>query len=169
MEKIALYAGSFNPPTKGHLDIINRASEVCDKLIVGVGINMRKKAVIKPEERVKLLEKATASLPNVTVATYEGLTVDYAKKAGVHFLIRGMRNSTDFHLEFHMAVTNKTLSPKLETLFLMSTPSFAFVNSYLVREVAASGGDISPFLPEEIISDVQNLFSKRISLLKEMF
>ncbi|BBM83294.1 pantetheine-phosphate adenylyltransferase [Candidatus Uabimicrobium amorphum] len=169
MERVGLYAGSFNPPTKGHLDIISRACNVCDRLIVGVGINMRKKAVIKPDERVQLLEKATAQFTNVTVATYEGLTVDYANNIGVNVLIRGLRNPTDFHMEFHMAVTNKTLSPNLETLFLMSTPNFAFVNSYLVREVAASGGDIDAFLPEEIIEDVKQIFAKRMELLKELF
>lgn len=169
MERVALYAGSFNPPTKGHLDIISRACKVCDRLIVGVGINMRKKAVIEPEERVQLLEKATARFSNVTVGTYEGLTVDYANKIGANVLIRGLRNPTDFHMEFHMAVTNKTLSPNLETLFLMSTPNYAFVNSYLVREVAASGGDITAFLPQEIIEDVQNIFAQRIDLLKELF
>ena len=151
MTNKALYAGSFDPVTRGHLDIIKRATLIFEKVIVGIAVNTRKKPLFTAEQRVQLLEQATIDLAMVTATCYKGMTVDYARVIGATTLIRGMRNTTDFQLEFQMALTNRALAPDLETVFFTSSPPYTFINSFLVREVVKSGGDVSPFVPEEIV------------------
>lgn len=156
-----LYPGSFDPVTLGHLDIIQRASQMFDDVVVGIAVNIRKQPLLSVEERLNLLQKSTAHLANVTSAAYQGMTIAFAHKIGATALLRGVRNPSDFQIEFQMAVTNYTLAPDLETIFFPSSPACIFINSCLVREVAASGGDITPFVPTTIIDTLQEMLKQK--------
>jgi pantetheine-phosphate adenylyltransferase len=160
MKTKVLYAGTFDPVTKGHLDIIKRASSIFDEVVVGIAVNPRKKPLLTVQQRLLLLQKATANLSNVSTTHYEGMTVAYARAIGATALLRGLRNPTDFQIEFQMAMTNRTLSPELETIFFVSAPAYAFINSCLVREVLSSGGDITPFVPESVLSTIYEMLKK---------
>ena len=157
MKNKALYAGSFDPVTRGHLDIIKRAAMIFEEIVVGIAVNTRKKPLFTVEQRVKLLEQATVDLPTVSATCYKGMTVDYSRLIGATTLIRGMRNTSDFQLEFQMALTNRALAPDLETVFFTSSPPYTFINSFLVREVVKSGGDVSPFVPETIVATLTQM------------
>ena len=161
MNRKILYAGSFDPITKGHLDIITRAGKIFDSVIIGIAVNTRKKPLLTAEQRLELINEATSDLPNIIATHYEGMTVDYANVIGANSLLRGLRNPSDFHLEFQMAITNRTLAPELETIFFTSTPAYAFINSCLVREIAKSGGDISPFLPKSIVIKFEKMMAAK--------
>ncbi|MBR1758775.1 MAG: pantetheine-phosphate adenylyltransferase [Lachnospiraceae bacterium] len=149
--KIALYPGSFDPVTLGHYDVICRASKLVDRLIIGVLKNTNKNALFSEEERVEMIRTLTKDLPNVEVASFHGLTVDYAKERGARFLVRGLRAVTDFEYELQMAQTNHKIAPDIDTLFFTTSVQYAYVSSSIVKEVASYGGDISGFVAPEIV------------------
>jgi pantetheine-phosphate adenylyltransferase len=164
-----LYAGTFDPITLGHQDMIRRASEMFDDVVVGIAVNTRKKPLLPVEDRLLLLEKVTAGLNNVKAVAYQGMTIEYARQIGAQSLLRGLRNPSDFQIEFQMAITNRTLSPDLETVFFPSAPAYTFINSCLVREVATSGGDITPFVPASVLEMLQDMLKRRIAALPNKF
>ena len=147
MKRLAIYPGTFDPVTLGHMDVIRRAALVCDRLIVGVARNKRKDAWFTLEERVALLREATKGISNVEVKPFEGLLVNFARKEGVHVVVRGLRAFSDFEYEFQMALTNRKLAPDIETMFLMTSETHSYISSSAVREVAELGGDTSVFVP----------------------
>ena len=155
--KLAIYPGSFDPVTLGHLDIIVRASKIFDKLIVAVPVNPAKHASFTVEERMELLRRATQAegLRNVEVDKVEGLLADYAKQRQAMVLIKGLRALSDFEYEFQQALTNKKLNPELETMFLATSAGTMFLSSSMVKQVAGFGGDISHFVPACILETIQ--------------
>ena len=147
----AIYPGSFDPVTLGHLDIIKRASKIFDELIVGVLNNNSKSPLFSVEKRVKMLNDVVKDLPNVKVMSFEGLLVDFARKVDAQIIVRGLRAVTDFEYELQMAQTNRVLAPDVDTVFLTTTLEYAYVSSTIMKEVARFGGDLSSFAPPEII------------------
>ena len=145
--KRAIYAGSFDPITNGHLDVLSRAAKVFDQVIIAVAVNVEKKCLFTPEERVALLHESVAEFANVRVTHFNGLLVEFAKVEKACAIIRGLRALSDFEFEFQMALMNRHLEPSLETLFLMPKEEYSYVSSRLVREVARLGGDVSSFVP----------------------
>lgn len=146
----AIYPGSFDPVTYGHLDIIIRASALVDELIVGVLNNNAKTPLFSAEERVRMLEEVTGNMSNVKIIPFEGLLIDFAEKMDAGMVVRGLRAITDFENELKMAQTNHKLSPKVETVFLTTSLEYAYLSSTVVKEVAFFGGDISQFVPENV-------------------
>ena len=144
----AVYPGSFDPVTYGHLDIIRRSCHMVDELIVGVLYNKAKMPLFSVEERVRMLEEATKDLPKVKVVPFEGLLVEFARKMEARMVVRGLRAITDFEYELQMAQTNHKLEPSIETVFLTTRLEYSYLSSTIVKEVAAFGGDISQFVPE---------------------
>ena len=157
----AIYPGSFDPVTYGHLDIIIRGAALVDELIVGVLNNNAKTPLFSAEERVRMLEEVTGNLSNVKIIPFEGLLIDFAEKMDAVMVIRGLRAITDFENELKMAQTNHKLSPKVETAFLTTSLEYAYLSSTVVKEVAYFGGDISQFVPEIIIEKIQEKINKR--------
>lgn len=153
MKHIALYPGSFDPITFGHLDILERATNLFDKVLVTVAVNHRKNAVFSGDERVQLIKdclKGKDWAKNVEVDQFTGLLVNHAQKVKANTLIRGVRQISDFEYEFRMALTNKRLAPEVDTVFLMPDEHFTFISASLVKEVAHWGGDLSSFVPERV-------------------
>ena len=153
MKHIALYPGSFDPFTHGHLDILKRATNLFEKVIVTVAVNNEKKSVFSGMERIELIEeclKETEWGTRVEITQFTGLLVDHAKKMGARTLIRGVRQISDFEYEFRMALTNKRLSPTIDTVFLMPDEQLTFISASLVKEVAFWGGDLSSFVPKHV-------------------
>lgn len=159
---IAMCPGSFDPITNGHIDVIERASKMFDEVIVVVMVNSRKigSHVFSEEERVDMIKKATKNLPNVTVDTYSGLLVDYARQHGIKIVVKGLRAATDFEYEFQQALGNRQLDPDLETVFVPTKAENMFVSSSIVRQIGEMGGDISGFVPKEVLSELENKFRK---------
>jgi pantetheine-phosphate adenylyltransferase len=147
---IAIYPGSFDPATNGHLDIANRAAALFDELIIGVYDRPSKHLLFSTEERVDLMKKAVAHLSNVRVASYSGLTVDFARKMNAKVMVRGLRMSSDFEREFEMALMNKKLDLDIELVCLMTSLEFQFLSSSLLKEVFQLGGDISALVPRHV-------------------
>ncbi|MCI5523428.1 MAG: pantetheine-phosphate adenylyltransferase [Treponema sp.] len=145
---VAVFPGTFDPPTYGHLNIIKRASSLFDRIDVVVSINPDKKTLFTDDERVELLEKLTASIPNVSVHKWTGLVVDYCKKAGSKVLLRGIRNSLDFSYEFDLSLVNHSLNSEVETLFLPTEQKYFLIRSSSIKELARFNGDISEMVPE---------------------
>jgi pantetheine-phosphate adenylyltransferase, bacterial len=161
----AVYPGSFDPVTKGHLDIILRSSELFDEVTVGVLNNSKKMPLFSVEERVKILREITKDYANVKVGSFEGLTVDFAKKCGAKVIVRGLRAITDFEYELQLAQTNRVLVSDLDTMFLTTSLEYAYLSSSTVKEVAELGGDISEFVPELVVKEMYNkIQSKKASL-----
>ena len=150
----AVYPGSFDPVTNGHLDVIERGSKLFDKVIVGVLHNSAKSPLFSVEERVNILKEATAHLNNVEIVAFSGLSVEFARKCGAKVIIRGLRAITDFEYELQMAQTNRVLAPDIDTMFLTTSLEYAYLSSTTVKEVAAFGGDISKFVPEFVRREV---------------
>ena len=146
----AIYPGSFDPVTYGHLGIIERAAKVVDELIIGVLVNSAKNPLFTREERVKLIEETTKHIPNVTVKTFEGLTIDFAKQNGANLIIRGLRAVTDFETEMQIAQTNHSIEPEVDTMFFTTSLEYAFLSSTIVKEVAHYGSDVSKMVPPEV-------------------
>ena len=159
----AVYPGSFDPVTFGHLDIITRSAKLVDELIVGVLVNNAKSPLFSVEERVKILEKTVENLPNVKVIPFEGLLVEFVRKMEAQMAVRGLRAITDFEYELQMAQTNHKLEPDLETIFLTTGLEYSYLSSSTVKELACYDVDLRDFLPEEIIPD----FKQRIRAVKE--
>ncbi len=152
--KIAVYPGSFDPVTNGHLDIIKRSANVFDKVIVGVLDNMAKKPMFTPEERVCMIKKVVADIENVEVYAFSGLLVDFMKQFDSAVIIKGLRTISDFEYEFQMALLNKSLNPDVETFFMMTDSKYSYISSSMVKEVARLGGGIDEFVPCDIIKEI---------------
>ncbi len=150
MQKIAIFAGTFDPFTVGHADIANRAAAAFDKLIIAFGKNTQKKRYFPIEQVSQAVEKLYQTMPTVEIVIYEGLTADFAKKVGANYLVRGLRNTTDFEYENTISQGNKHLNNNLETMFLITDPRLAYISSSIVREIHKHGADVSPFLPYPI-------------------
>lgn len=157
----AVYVGSFDPPTLGHLDIIRRGAQLFQKLTVGIGINPDKQALFTSGERVELVKEMTADLPNVNVECFEGLSVNFAESCGASVLLRGVRTVSDIELEFTMALTNRTLAPDQETVFLMASEKYSHISSTLIRQIARMGqgstaAKLQEFVPECVTEPLLN-------------
>ena len=159
--RIGVYPGSFDPVTLGHLDIIERSSKIVDKLIVGVLNNNSKTPLFSATERVNMLKEVTSHIPNVEVQAFSGLLVDFAKKNDACIVVRGVRAITDFEYELQMSQTNRIISPDIDTIFFTTNLKYAYLSSSTVKEVAKFGGDISKFLPEKVISHMQEKFKEQ--------
>lgn len=155
---IAIYPGAFDPITNGHLDIAARAAKLFDKVIIGVFDTPDKRISFSTEERVELVKKSINSLPNVSVTSYKGLTVDFANEVGAKAIVRGLRIVADFEREFTMAVMNKKLAPDLELVCLMANLQYQFLSSTLLKEVADLGGDIDSLVPKHVVSALMKKF-----------
>lgn len=155
---IAVYPGSFDPITNGHLDIITRGSKIYDKLIVAVLVNVDKKALFSIEERVDLIKKVTKDLSNVEVISFEGLLVDFARMKNSKVILKGLRTVADFEYEFQMALMNSKLDPDIETVFMMTSSAYSYVSSSSVKQVAKFGGSIEGLVPVELIKEIKNKF-----------
>ena len=151
---IAIYPGSFDPVTLGHLNIIKRAAACFDKVIVCVMINSNKQGVFTPQERVELLRRSTERFSNVEVDFSDELLAAYAKRRNAHVLVKGLRAVSDYEYEVQMAVINRKLNPRLETMFLASSEKYTYLSSTIVKEMARYGADLSDFVPREIVDDV---------------
>jgi pantetheine-phosphate adenylyltransferase len=159
----AVYVGSFDPPTLGHLDVIQRGAALFDRLIVGIGINPDKQPLFTPEERVQLVEQMVARLPNVAVRSFHGLSVTFAEERGAGVFLRGVRTVSDIELEFTMALTNHTLAPSIETVFLMSSEKYSHISSTLIKQIAKLGRNnaedrLAAFVPECVIKPLVEKF-----------
>ena len=162
--RTAICPGSFDPVTLGHLDIIKRASKLFDKVIVAVLLNMDKKTWFTIGERIDLLKKATADMPNVEIAGFEGLLVDFAKQKKACAIVKGLRAVSDFEYEFQMALTNMKLDDNVETMFLTTNPENMFLSSSIVKQVGLLGGDIKPFVPECVHDEIVSRIKQRSRL-----
>ena len=163
----AIYPGSFDPVTNGHLDVIRRASGLVDELIVGVLNNKAKTPLFSVEERVKMLKEVTKELPGVKIVPFEGLLIDFAKEMSAKMVVRGLRAVTDFEYELQMAQTNHKLAEDIETVFLTTSLEYSYLSSTIVKEVAAFGGDISQFVPEHVEEKIKSKITKKESVNNE--
>ena len=150
MPKVAVYPGSFDPITNGHLDVIQRAAAMFDRVVIACARNPEKSPMFSPEQRLGLVRAATQHLPNVSVDDFQGLLVEYCRGKGATVVVRGLRAVSDFEFEFQMALMNRKLEPKVETIFLMPKDEYTFISSRLVREIAGLGGDVSKFVPAAV-------------------
>ncbi|MBP7732338.1 MAG: pantetheine-phosphate adenylyltransferase [Caldisericia bacterium] len=148
----ALYPGTFDPPTLGHVSIIRRAAKLFNKLTIGVANLSEKNPMLNLEQRIGLMKEIFKDHPNVDVKPFSGLLVDFARSENARIIVRGMRNITDFDYEYRMDVTNRHCLPDLETIFLLSDPETGYISSTLVKQIAKAGGDISDFVPEQVIA-----------------
>lgn len=155
--RIAVYTGSFDPITLGHLSVIRRSARLVDRLVVGVGTNPEKRELFSPEERVELIERSTASISNVEVKLFAGLAVKFVRDCGARVMVRGVRPLTDIAAEFTMMMANRHLDPGIETIFLMADEEFAHVSSSLLKQITPLADDemLSRFIPREIIGDLR--------------
>ena len=154
MKKRAVYPGSFDPLTNGHLDIIERAAKMVDELYVGVLNNSAKNSLFSLDERVSMLEEETAGIPNVVVDSFDGLLVDYMRRIDAQIIIRGLRAISDYEYEIQIAQTNHKVNPEVETVFLTTNLRYSYLSSTIVKEFASYGGDISHFVPERLMGRI---------------
>ena len=156
----AVYPGSFDPITNGHLDVIKRGTKVFEKVIVAVGDNPAKKALFTKEERVEMIRDVTKQFRNAEVDGFDGLVVDYVHKRKATVILRGIRTISDFEYEYQMALTNRTFASDIETVFVMAHEEYSFVSSRFIKEAASMGGDVSSFLPKEVEKRLKAKFKK---------
>ena len=152
--RIAIYLGSFDPITKGHLDVLHKASLLFDKVIIAVLQNDAKKGFLPTADRVALIKESVKDYENVEVDSFDGLTIEYAKAKGSNVLIRGLRAVSDFEYEFQMALANRKLNPELDTVFLMTSAEYMYLSSSIVKDIAVHGGGVADFVPEGIMQDI---------------
>ena len=148
--RTVIYPGSFDPLTNGHLDLIQRAARLFDKLIVAVALNEDKKPLFTQQERVKMLRGATQQFPNVEIDSFDGLLVNYVERCSGQAVMRGLRAVSDFEFEFQLALMNRKLNERVETIFMMPKDTYTFLSSRIVKEIARLGGDVSAFVPAEV-------------------
>jgi pantetheine-phosphate adenylyltransferase len=158
---VALYAGSFDPPTYGHLDLVERAARLFPQLIVAVGTHPTRSPVFAVAERLSLLAEIVKPFPNVTVQSFDGLLVDYAKKIGARVVVRGLRVGSDFEYELQIAHANADLAPGIDTIFLPTRTNYGFISASLVREIASYGGDVSRYTPKAVFDALRNKFGAK--------
>lgn len=158
--RVAVYTGSFDPITLGHLNVVERASRLVDLLIVGVGVNIEKQSLFEPSERVDLVRKATADLPNVDVRMFTGLAVHFVRQCGARVMLRGVRSLTDIEAEFTMTLANRRLDPGIETVFLMADAKYSHISSSLLKQITplASDEELGQFVPPVILKELRKKF-----------
>lgn len=161
MNRSALYPGTFDPVTYGHLDIIERASRIYDEVLVSVAHSEEKKPLFSVKERVSMLKEATGHLGNVGVEDFEGLVVEYAKKKKMRVIIRGLRMISDFEFEFQMALTNRKLAEEIETIFMMTSDNYSYLSSKLIKEAVTLGADVKSFVPPFVADKLKEKLSRR--------
>ena len=161
--KIAIYPGSFDPVTFGHIDIINRAYKMFDKLVVGVLNNSNKKPLFSSEERVNIIEKLYKDTEQIEVMSFDGLLIDFAHKVGAQVIVRGLRAVTDFDYELQLSQTNRVIAPDIDTIFLTTNLRYSYLSSSIVKEIASYGGDISEFVDKDVAIEVKNKIIKKRS------
>ena len=154
-QRTAIYPGSFDPVTKGHLDVLERASKMFDRVIIAVLKNSAKKSFLPVEDRVKLIKESIEGLENVEVDSFDGLTIEYAQSKGAHFLIRGLRAVSDFEYELQLCQTNAAIAPDIDTVFLTTKPKYNFISSGIVKELSYFGTDVSKFVPKSVVEYLQ--------------
>lgn len=149
-DRIAVYPGSFDPPTNGHVDIVERAARLFDRVVIGVGTNLSKKTLFSADDRIALMREACAKWKNVEVRGFDGLTVEFARTSEARFVIRGIRALSDFEFEFEMANMNRRLAPEIEMVFLMTSPEYLFLSASRVKELVAFGAPVDSFVPSNV-------------------
>lgn len=160
MRRLAIYPGSFDPPTLGHLDVIERASKLFDEIIVAVGVNAAKKPLLPDQYRIESLRESAKHLTNVTVEGFTGLLVDFVQSKGALSIVRGLRATADFEYEFQMAMVNRRLASEVDTVFLMTKWEYSYLSSSIVREVATLGGDYSGMVPPAVAKVIHQALRK---------
>lgn len=161
MKKIALYPGTFDPVTYGHLDVIERSSQLFNNVIVAVAASSSKKTLFTVEERVDMLKKSTLKINNIRISSFNTLMIDYAKKVGAIVIVRGLRAVSDFEFEFQLALTNRKIADNITTVFLMPHEKYTYLNSTLVREIASFNGNVSDFVPPYVKKQLQKKFKSQ--------
>lgn len=156
MKRIAVFPGTFDPFTNGHLDVIRRGVELFDELVVGVGDNPAKSAMLTHNERVSIVREIVGDIPRVRVETYTDLTMDFTRREGAVAILRGVRNTSDLQFEFQIALTNREVAG-VETVFIMTDPRYAFTSSSLIRELASMGGDVTALVPPQVLPHIRKL------------
>ena len=157
--KRAIYPGSFDPATFGHIDMIERSAQIVDELVVAVLINSAKNPLFSVQERVSMLEEITGHIPNIRITSFNGLLIDYAREADASIIVRGLKAVTDFEYELQIAQTNRIVNSRIDTVFLTTSLEYAYLSSTIVKEVASYGGDISHFVPEQLIDRIYAKYS----------
>lgn len=150
MERVALFPGSFDPITKGHHEIVLKGIELFDRIIIGIGVNAGKKTLFTVDDRIRIIREVFAEYPQIEVVAYEGLTIDFCKKVNAGFILRGLRSGYDFEYEQSIAFANKELEGEIETVFMLSSPSYSNISSTIVRDIIVNKGDYSKFVPEGV-------------------
>ena len=161
MLRVAVYPGTFDPVTLGHADVIQRGADLFDRLIVAVATNTSKQSLFSVQDRMRFLEKQTSAMGKVEVCAMNGLLVDFVVQRNAGFILRGLRAISDFEYEFQMAAMNRKLNAQVETVFLMSGESTTFISSRLIKEIASMGGDVSPFVPPWVVSELHQRLAQR--------
>ena len=156
----AVFPGSFDPITNGHLDVVRRGTKLFDELTIAVGRSPLKEQIFTPDERVKMIKELVSEMPNVEVESFEGLTVDYAIRKGADVILRGLRNLTDVQYEFQLAMTNRAVAG-IETVFIMTSEQYGFVSSTLIREVAGLGGNVSSLIPQSVYDRLKKRLAEK--------
>jgi pantetheine-phosphate adenylyltransferase len=160
-ELVAIYPGSFDPVTNGHLDLIARGSRLFDRLIIAILKNTQKQSLLPVEERARLIRETTSHFHNVEVDSFEGLLIEYAARRGANAILRGIRAISDYETELQMALLNRRMRPETETIFLMSGEEFSFISSRMIKEIITLGGDVSSFVPEPVAAHLRERFGER--------
>lgn len=158
-KKVAIYPGTFDPVTLGHIDVLQRAAGIFDKVVISVSESSSKKTLFTLEERIELIKKAAGKIKNIEVDKFKGLLVKYAERKKAAAVIRGLRAVSDFEYEFQMALTNRKISSKVETVFFMPNEKYSFISSTLVKEIAALGGNVKSFVPEAVWQQLKKKYS----------
>ena len=159
----AIYPGSFDPPTLGHLDVIERAARLFDEVVVAVGVNRAKPGFMDPEERIEAIQCMTKHLENVRADSFEGLLVEYAEAQNARAIVRGLRMVSDFDFEFQMAIANRRMDPQIETILMMTKWEYSYISSTVVREIAILDGPFDQFVPESVVPVIQKSLNRRKS------
>ena len=162
MRVVAIYPGTFDPPTKGHADIIERASKLFDNVIVAVGKNSNKAPLLTVDERLQALSSISSPYDNVTAESFDGLLVEYAKSKGAKSIVRGLRAVADFDYEFQIAMVNRKLEPEVDSVFLMTSWEYSFLSSSVVREIALLKGDVSTMVPDQVLTILEGAVARRL-------